>query len=72
MKWALLFCVLSLGHGIERPEIIKTFVSEGECIELRDEKREVATAITRALGEENSPRVYIDCIPYTGPWKKES
>jgi len=74
MKWALLFFILSFDQGIERLEIIKTFVSESKCIELRDEKRETAVAITQELGEEHSPieHIEIECVPYTGPWKIES
>ena len=73
MKWALFFCILSTDpFPIQRPEIIKTFVQKGDCIEYRNEKVKQAREINLELGAHNSPRVYLACIPYTGPWKKES
>ncbi len=75
MKWALMYCVLSLGAAgqpvLEDPKILQTFVTRSACIEEHNIIMAHARKVSREVGRENSPDVYIICLPYTGPWKKE-
>lgn len=75
MKWALFFCVLSLNAAgepeIKRPLIIETFVSQQKCVEVLIEKGTLADDINKELGPQNSPAVFLSCLPNMGPWKTE-
>lgn len=68
MKWALLFLLLSGDSDPQRPEIIKTFVNGPQCIKERDAKREHYLELKK---RGPVPNIFLDCVPYTGPWKKE-
>jgi len=74
MKWALLFCILFVGQnshpGIQDPEIIKTFVSQGRCIKYMKKEADRINGIRSKM--TNPPDAYLGCVKYTGPWKIEA
>ncbi len=75
MKWALMFCILFTGSEgwpvMEDPKILQTFVTRSACIKKHTITMAHARKISKEVGRENSPDVYLICLPYVGPWKTE-
>ena len=75
MKWALIFYVLNLGFDgqpiMSDHRILQTFVMGHECRKTLYTELNRASKIAKEVGISNPTNIYIACVPYRGPWKKE-